>query len=243
MYRTLSSSVEAFVRGERRRAKSTLGLLNIGLPVPGADDGKTDVTVLRFGVEALHTTREQVLSGRGLVSWGLDALGSTMNFGDEPDSRFVTGLLQLQWARRLPWFGAEFVARYNMQVSNHPLLTLEQFSIGGRYTVRGYRENQVVRDNGLIGSAEFRLPVYQRVSPSIIVDLVPFFDAGHSWNKERKEIGQQTLMSVGIGTRAFVTGWGYFEFFWGHRLKDVSRIGERDLQDDGIHFRIALEWP
>jgi hemolysin activation/secretion protein len=130
-----------------------------------------------------------------------------------------------------------------MQVSNDPLLSLEQFSVGGRYTVRGYRENQLVRDNGLVGSAELRLPVYQRVDPSIRVDLVPFFDAGHAWSNKRKDIGQQTLMSVGIGTRASVTGWGHFEFFWGHRLKDVSRETERDPQDDGIHFRIGLEWP
>jgi len=241
LYQSLSSSVEAFVRGERRRAKSRF--FGTGLPVPGADNGKTDVSVVRFGVEVLHTTREQVLSGRGLLSWGIDALDSTTNSGNTPDSRFVTALLQLQWARRLPWLGAEFVARYNMQVSNDPLLTLEQFSIGGRYTVRGYRENQLVRDNGLVGSAELRLPVYQRVEPSIRVDLVPFFDAGHSWSTKHKEIGQQTLMSVGIGTRAFVTGWGHLEFFWGHRLKDVTRFGEHDPQDHGIHFRIGLEWP
>ena len=50
-------------------------------------------------------------------------------------------------------------------------------------------------------------------------------------------------MSVGIGTRAFVTDWGFLEFNWGHRLKDVTRFGESDPQDDGIHFRIGVEWP
>jgi hemolysin activation/secretion protein len=243
LYRSLRTSLETFLRGERRRAKSRIGLLGIGLPVPGADDGKTDVSVLRLGFEALHTSRKQVLSGRALLSWGIDALDSTVNSGSVPDSRFVSGLLQLQWARRLPWFGAEFVARYDMQVSNDALLTLEQFSIGGRYTVRGYRENQLVRDNGLIGSAEFRVPIYERVEPAVRIELVPFFDAGHSWSTDRGEFGQKTLMSVGIGTRMFFTRWGHLEFYWGHRLKDVSRVGEYDVQDDGIHFRIGVDWP
>jgi hemolysin activation/secretion protein len=201
------------------------------------------VTVLRFGLDALRTSREQVLSGRVLISLGIDAFGSTKNPGDVPDSQFVAGLLQLQWARRLPWLRAEFVARYDMQVSNHALLTLEQFAMGGRYTVRGYRENQLVRDNGLVGGAEFRVPVFERVEPAVRVDLVPFFDAGYSWNTDRPEIGEKTLMSVGLGARAFVTDWGYLEFFWGHRIRDVIRVGQRGLQDDGIHFRIAMEWP
>jgi hemolysin activation/secretion protein len=243
LYRDLNSSFEAFVRGERRRAESRIGLLGTGLPVPGADDGKTDVSVLRVGLEALYASRAQVLSGRAMASWGIDALDSTVNPGNVADSEFLTGLIQLQWARRLPWLGAELVGRYDMQLSNDRLLTLEQFSIGGRYTVRGYRENQLVRDNGLVGSAELRVPIYERVEPGIRVDLVPFFDAGHSWAKGRKEIGQQTLMSVGLGTRAFLTEWGYLEFFWGHDLKDVERIGERDPQDEGIHFRVSVDWP
>jgi hemolysin activation/secretion protein len=130
-----------------------------------------------------------------------------------------------------------------MQVSNDALLTLEQFSIGGRYTVRGYRENQLVRDNGLIGSAEFRVPIYERVEPAVRIELVPFFDAGHSWSTDRREFGQKTLMSVGIGTRMFFTRWGHLEFYWGHRFNDVDRLGEYDVQDDGIHFRIGVEWP
>ena len=95
----------------------------------------------------------------------------------------------------------------------------------------------------LIGSVEFRVPVYERIKPSVRVELVPYFDAGHSWNTDRDEFGEKTLMSVGLGTRAFVTDWGYVELFWGARLKDVSRIGQRDLQYDSVHFRIALEWP
>jgi hemolysin activation/secretion protein len=120
---------------------------------------------------------------------------------------------------------------------------LEQFAIGGRYTVRGYRENQLVRDNGLAASTEFRVPIFVRVEPRIRLEAVPFLDVGHSWNEDRPEVGQKTLVSAGIGVRAFATRWGYAELFWGHRFRDVTRFGQRDAQDDGIHFRIAMEWP
>ena len=242
-YRTLRSSMEGFVRGEWRRAESNLGLLNSGLPSLGADNGISKVTVLRFGVDGFHRTRSQVFSGRALVSWGIDALGSSVNPGNVPDSRFVSGLLQLQWARRLPWSDIELVTRFDTQIAGDPLLPLEQFAIGGRYTVRGYRENNLVRDNGLVGGLEARIPVFGRVQPPLRIELVPFFDAGYSWNTDRSEVGQQTLMSLGIGSRVFFTAWGRLEFYWGHRFNNTFRAGERDLQDDGIHFLVSMDWP
>jgi hemolysin activation/secretion protein len=242
LYRTLRTSLTGFVRGERRRAESVLAAVGggIGLPIEGAEDGVSKVSVLRFGLEGFHRTRSQVFSGRAILSWGIEAFDATVNPGDIPDARFVAGLVQLQWARRLPWLDTELVARFDTQIANDPLLPLEQFAIGGRYTVRGYRENTLVRDNGLVGGFEARIPVFQRVRPELLVEIVPFFDGGYSWNTKRPEVGEQTLLSVGIGTRMFFTRWGRFEFFWGHRIKDVP---EHDLQDDGIHFRLSMDWP
>jgi hemolysin activation/secretion protein len=243
LYRTLRTSLKGFVRGERRRAESVLAALGIGLPIAGAPEGVSKVSVLRFGLEGFHRSRSQVFSGRAILSWGIEAFDVTVNPGDVPDARFVAGLLQLQWARRLPWLDTELVARFDTQVSDDPLLPLEQFAIGGRYTVRGYRENTLVRDNGLVGGIEARIPVFQRVQPELLVEIVPFFDGGYSWNTRRPEVGEQTLLSVGIGTRVFFTRWGRFEFYWGHRIKDVPRVGEYDIQDDGIHFRLSMDWP
>ena len=36
---------------------------------------------------------------------------------------------------------------------------MEQIAVGGMRTVRGYRENQMVRDNALISSLELRIPL------------------------------------------------------------------------------------
>jgi len=176
LVRSLQGRVAGFLRAERRGADSTIGLLGIGVPTPGTDDGESNVSVLRFGLEGSYSSRVQAISMRSIFSWGVDALGATVNSGDLPDGRFFAWLGQAQWARRLPWLDVEMLGRVDAQLASDPLLPLEQFAIGGRYTVRGYRENTLVRDNGVVGSVEARVPIYRRVEPPVQVELVPFFD-------------------------------------------------------------------
>ncbi len=40
-----------------------------------------------------------------------------------------------------------------------------------------------------------------------------------------------------------LTRWGFAELYWGHHLNEVRSLGQSDLQDDGIHFRVGLSWP
>jgi hemolysin activation/secretion protein len=242
---TLNTSLDAYLRFERRQAQSLLTVDGFEIPLtPGADsDGFSNVTALRLGGAWVHRTRTQVVAARSSFSWGIDALGATVNPEPLPDGRFFAWLGQFQWARRLPWLDTQLLARFDTQIANDRLLPLEQFAIGGRYTVRGYRENQLVRDNGLVGSIEARIPVYRRVEPEILIELAPFFDGGYSWSANGPTVGQQTLLSVGIGTRMQLTRLGFLEFYWGHGFNDVVQPGEAEAQDHGIHFRIAVNWP
>jgi hemolysin activation/secretion protein len=182
-----------------------------------------------------------------MLSWGIDVAGATLNAGDIPDGRFVAWLGQLQVASRLPWLDAQILTRFEVQLSNDPLLPLEQLAVGGRYTVRGYRENTLVRDNGLAASLELRVPLFQRSDPAIRIEMAPFVDIGRSWNDTRsgplEETTSKTLASVGLGARMMLGQWGFGELYWGHRFMGVTDSGESDLQDDGIHFRISLNLP
>jgi len=47
--------------------------------------------------------------------------------------------------------------------------------MGGFESVRGYLENQLVRDRGIVSSVEFRLPVLFNKAGAGIVHLAPFF--------------------------------------------------------------------
>jgi len=80
--------------------------------------------------------------------------------------------------RRLTDWGLQALTRLDVQLASAPLLPLEQIAVGGRYSVRGYRENQLVRDNGVIGSVEARVPVVRNVSWADVVELASFMDAG-----------------------------------------------------------------
>jgi len=247
LYRSLQSFVGVELHADWRRAQSFLFDGAIGLPTSYSEDGKSQEAVLRFGLDASYHTRSQSLAFRSLISWGIDALGATVNPAEIPDGRFVSWLGQFQWASRLPWLDAQMLTRFDVQLANHPLLPLEQFAVGGRYTVRGYRENLLVRDNGLAGSFELRVPIYQHSEAGIRIELVPFADVGHSWNNDRpgslENTRPETIASVGVGARMLLKRWGFAELYWGHHLNEVRSLGQSDLQDDGIHFRVGLSWP
>ena len=55
---------------------------------------------------------------------------------------FFSWLGQAQLARRLETLSAQVIGRVDLQLANDRLFPLEQFAVGGRYSVRGYRENQ-----------------------------------------------------------------------------------------------------
>jgi hemolysin activation/secretion protein len=244
LYRSASTLVEGFFVGEWRKSQSFIfGDVPFSF-VAGPIRGTGKAAILRFGGSATYSTREQALAARGLISWGLDALGATVNEGDVPDGQFLAFLGQLQWARRLPWWDLQLIARADVQVSDRPLLGIEQFSMGGHASVRGYRENTLVRDNGVIASLELRIPVpmpsFRESRPRL--EIAPFFDVGHSWNTDRPTVGPQTVASIGIGGRLGLTERALFQVYWGHRLLDVPVFGEGALQDDGVSMGLTWDW-
>jgi len=54
--------------------------------------------------------------------------------------------------------GFQIYARMQGQVADGPLVSSEQFSVGGFDTVRGYYESEVLGDNGVVGNFEVRWP-------------------------------------------------------------------------------------
>jgi hemolysin activation/secretion protein len=240
--RSLRSRLDVFLAGEYRRSKTYL--LGTGFAfTQGPDpDGVAEIAVLRFGQEWTYRTRRQALAVRSMLSWGLDALGATSNSGNVPDGQFLAWLGQSQWAYRLGLLDAQLLVRGDVQLSSDPLLSLEQFAIGGHASVRGYRENTLVRDNGAVGSIELRIPVWSQSDGRFAVELAPFVDVGYSWNSDRPETGPQTLSSAGLGIRAALTERIFFEGYWGEALRDVDFPGEHDLQDSGFHLGLTMRF-
>jgi hemolysin activation/secretion protein len=243
-YRTLEQEFALALTGERLTNQTFL----LGQPFsfsPGAHRGLSTDTAVRVAPEWVLRTPTQVLAARSRFSVGLDALGATINPAPLPDGRFFAWLGQLQWARRLGLWDTELLWRTDLQLANDPLLPLEQIAVGGRYSVRGYRENQLVRDNGLLASLEARLPVIRERRWAEYVQVAPFVDFGRAWNTRLPTPDPKTLASVGLGLRwaapvpAPLSVRPQFEIYWGLPLNRVKTPGG-NLQDWGLHLRLVV---
>jgi hemolysin activation/secretion protein len=99
--------------------------------------------------------------------------------------------------------GWEAYARIHGQVANEPLVSSEESSGGGEQTVRGYLESEVVGDDGLFGTLEFRSPPVLMSGTAREWRFFVFGDSGEL--KVIDPLPEQTarfsLSSVGIGTR------------------------------------------
>ncbi|UBF28870.1 ShlB/FhaC/HecB family hemolysin secretion/activation protein [Kovacikia minuta CCNUW1] len=142
----------------------------------GPENGKSRVTVLRFSQDWISRSPSRVLAARSQFSVGLPIFDATRN-DTGTDGRFFSWVGQFQWVQSL---GSDIIAiaRVAAQLSPNSLLPLEQFSIGGIDTVRGYRQNQRVGDNGIAGSLELRIPILRDPDNFGVVQLAPFFDIG-----------------------------------------------------------------
>ena len=166
---------------------------------------------------------------------GLNILNATNN--DEigiPDSQFFSWRGQGQWVRLLGE-GALFFLRGDLQLATDRLFSSEQFGLGGQQTVRGYRQNALLRDNGALMSAEARLPII-RFSSDSIVQVAPFLDLGTAWNNFDNSADTNILAGTGVG---FV--WQQEDLSarldWGIPLVNFDSTSN-SLQDSGIYFSI-----
>lgn len=224
---------------ERRRSQTFL--LNEPFAFElGADlQGRSRVTALRLQQSWLTHEPVRVLAARSTFSIGIDALDASMN-GVEPDGRFIAWLGQFQWAERLLERREEFVVRADVQLANEALLSLEQFPVGGANSVRGYRQNQLVRDNGMFASFEYRWPLFLDPDSSHRLQFAAFADLGRSWNSDRPTPSPETLSSVGVGLRGMYAKRVEYQLYVGYGLRDVDQPSY-DLQDDGVHFQLRAQ--
>src|SRR6185503_7445826 len=140
--------------------------------------GRSVVAALRTAQQFVYRSQDQVIAARSRVSFGLNALGATINKNGLPDGIFTAWLGEFQWVRRLGLLDMYSIFRSSFQLSDAPLLSLEQISVGGRYSVRGYRENTLLRDQGILTSLETRLPVVRDTFFADYLELAQFFDFG-----------------------------------------------------------------
>ncbi|KPA13555.1 surface antigen D15 [Candidatus Magnetomorum sp. HK-1] len=213
----------------------------------GYDNGESKVTKIDFSQEWLFRKMDQVIIANSTFSFGLDCLQSTVN-GKEPDGKFTSWSAQLHWLSKSLKNQREMLFKLNLQVSLDHLLPGNQFSMGGASTVRGYRENQITTDNGIMISNEFRFPLYKIQLPWVTkkesdgqMQIIPFADFGKGWNTDRSKPEIDMIYSIGLGMRWLISRQVLMECYWGKALKAVPESNNYNIQDDGIHFNFQAK--
>ncbi len=211
----------------------------VGFPAAGAnDEGRSQVTALRLFQSWVSRNPVEVTAVRSQLSLGLGgAFGGTVNAAG-PDSRFVSWRGQAQYQRR--WASdLRLSIRGDLQVASRQLLPVEQFGLGGQSTVRGYRQDVLLADNGGFASVEAWLPVARFPQHDGILYVTPFIDIGRVWSAD--EVAANSLAATGLGLR-----WQQ------NNVTALLELGiplidepdsDRTWQEKGIHFSLMVsDW-
>ncbi|MBD2535503.1 ShlB/FhaC/HecB family hemolysin secretion/activation protein [Nostoc flagelliforme FACHB-838] len=205
---------------------------------PGADEqGRTRISALRFLQEWTTRNSQEVIAARSQFSLGTGAFNATIN-NTEPDSRFFAWRGQAQWVRLLAPDTLLFI-RGDIQLASTRLLASEQFGLGGINSVRGYRQDLLLADNGALASVELRLPILRIPQWDGVMQVTPFVDVGTAWNNssniDENNTDSNVLASVGLGLRWLQGNNFTAGIEWGIPLISVDTQGNT-LQENGLYF-------
>lgn len=247
--RSPNRSLSGFLGLEVRHSESSL----LGMPFSfslGEIAGEADTSAARAGLTWTHRDPRQVVALQASLRYGADWFRAAVNPVVPPglrgpDTEFLVLSGQGQYVRRLGWRESEWHLRGAFQLAGEPLLPVEKMPVGGAWSVRGYRENLLVRDNGLSASLEFRLPLFagreraEGFDPRALTALA-FTDFGQSWDQNTglPSDRKTRLWSVGLGLMWSPLPKLSLQLFRGEALEDVPGRGD-DPQDEGWHWRLA----
>jgi hemolysin activation/secretion protein len=208
----------------------------------GETTGTTRVRTWQLFQDLVLRADRHVLALRASLASGHNNLptsddpAAVDNVGPVPPRSYRVWQGQAQAALAVGDRGAQVLLRGQVQRASAHLVPLEQLSLGGRATVRGFRENQLVRDNGYALSAEYHQPLSWGDAPWQRVTLIPFVDAGSAHDRGAPST---RLASAGLGLQWRI---GNFEaeLFAARRLAHRHTDTHGDLQDHGLH--VSLRW-
>lgn len=213
----------------------------------GSIDGKVRVAPLKVTQNWVSRDVDRMYAINSSINWGTPALGATDIEIGAINTKYVTWLLQQRYIKSWLNNQLQLHARWDMQFADSALPALEQLGIGGVDTVRGYRENTLIRDQALLGSLELRYRLWDQATQERYGRLegAIFTDFAHGWNKthavnEKNETNE--LASLGLGLLWSWKDIMRFELYWGHQLKSLSQKTQGSVQDRGIHLQLQVNY-
>jgi hemolysin activation/secretion protein len=254
-----------------------LSQLSDSLELREGEQVKTDIQTAPASVGfVMHSNRPDQIGGRNFVT-----LLYTYNLGDafgvtkdedvdaiRPGAAAGYSHFQFQ-ASRIQSLGGQIdensgervFAHYlfgnvDIQYAGEPLVSSEKKAIGGLETVRGYPENFIAGDNGMLAKLELRTLIfkggfsrYLGRSKSVedrkrltadYVQLTSFLDYGHVEDESVGDlVGEdQSLLGAGVGIRFALTGNSQVKLDYGYPIESIEGISDAGR----LHFGIEAQF-
>jgi hemolysin activation/secretion protein len=237
IYRTPTEEFAFGLTATRQESETSLLEIPFALSLGADEQGRTRISAVRFFQEWTKRNSNEVIAARSQFSFGTGAFDATIN-EEAPDSRFFSWRGQAQWVRLLAP-DTLLLVRADAQLADRALVPLEQFGLGGQETVRGYRQDILLTDNGVLASAEVRIPVLRLPQlEDSIVQLAPFVDIGAAWNNSgRPDPDPNVLASIGLGLQWQLGDILTLRLDYGIPLVSISS-SDRTWQESGFYFSI-----
>ncbi len=137
-------------------------------------------------------------------------------------------------------YGVELFGGLDAQVADSPLISNEQFAMGGVQSVRGYFESQSFADNGIRGTVELRSPdLGAKIHPALTSLRFHAFIDGATGNIKQALPAQAdsfTLWSTGLGLRVISFNDFNASFDWSTPLEDSGTVLRGESR---VHFSLG----
>ena len=214
----------------------------------GSDGFKTPISYIAFslGYDGSYQAQSSQTQMNFTLNLAPRSLGNKeQEFAEKrylakPNYAYIRADLKHTQKLPLDW---SLQARLSGQVANDPLISAEQFTIGGVDSVRGYLESSALGDNGVSANLELRTPQFKRHFKDYIKDLYAFtfVDAGRVsiYDPLPNQDKTSDLLSVGLGVKLKATKGVFTNLDYAHALRDSGQV---EKGDDRLHFRIGYEW-
>lgn len=146
-------------------------------------------------------------------------------------SNYVYSELDIERLTKLPW-DLSWVTNFLGQLSFSKLLLSEQLAIGGNFTVRGFMENDVSGDSGLLFKNEIRSPKihFQKKRLDGELQFLGFVDFGCVADVDPNIVDKSSasLLSIGPGLRYHLATYITIRFDYGFQ---IFRVKDRVFQE------------
>lgn len=214
----------------------------------GADGFKTPISYSMFnlGYDGTYQGESSQTQANVGLNFAVRGLGNNeQEFADKrylAQANFAALHTDIKHLQKLPkdW---SLQARLSGQVASGPLISAEQFMVGGADSVRGYSESNSSGDNGISASLELRTPSFQKYLKDYIKDAYAytFVDGGYvkTYSALPSQIASSDLLSTGVGIKLKAVKGVFTTLDYARALHDAGSVKDGD---ERLHFKVGFEW-